>query len=569
MSLSFANALQGQPPTPTQDYSELGLEFLMGAHGRHATQVPASALLAPVAEQPPFKALTNKPLFVLSGSIDVGTVVPTDLWIAVFCGVEPSAKADTLDPLDLETAKHGLHKIPLYATKAKIRIPKYAANPEDLSKFDFKLLVPARKGLDPTIIFTRQEREGSKILAGTSTFVFIVLKTVLDGEVKTLVSGREAIIRHQYPVPTLEALMPATVRYPVKEIQASLTMAKYINLVPKGSFEGDHNVKEVLENDKVSLFIANWNPLIKILKAKCEWFEIIEELAADTAENTLADDTGATVAGPQPTQSATVTNSDHLKLKTGLGIIHSTRLVAMEEIQVSEIAAPELGGFQHYFDPPGFSKLHPTSVSSHFIVYHKVNVTLSFCRIDKDYDAFAMAVSFRSVIPRFRFLGTTEVAGPFLNELEFGGGKEDGEGEESVASASKKLFGLFAGGIARSRTSILSPNSVSSPANVVAQPQQQQQPTSLVSPRNVLARSFSLPFSTVPSASTTPSAATMSSGATAGSASMGFKVLGPFPNKISTGFKPRPTSSIASTLLEPISPRPEGSGPILGESTSG
>ncbi|KAJ3015919.1 UNVERIFIED_CONTAM: hypothetical protein HDU68_012516 [Siphonaria sp. JEL0065] len=452
--LNFQNAPAGQQPAPVRGYSDVGEQFRLGAHSHHATEAPASALLAPIGEQPAWSKLNKKPLFVLSGSVCAGPLskpaqsnvssvsVDVELWIAVYCGACPllpggfTEDVGVFDPLDLARTSRVMHGTPLFSTKTAIPLSQANPQPDGSTIYDFKLLVPKTNGLEPTIIFTEKKNQAKTTLAGTSTFVFVILKTKNPkGIVETAISGREAIIQHQYQVPSLESLLPATIRYPVKEIKASLSMAKFVSLFPEPPLDVDDDVRAILSDFKMSLFITDWNPLIQILKAKCQWIEVIEE---PPPTYTIPHDDTST--GTSTT--ADYNESTNSKLKTGKGIVRSTRTIMSEEVEVIDVASPEMGGFQHAFSPPDFSQLHPTSVSPYFIVSHTVTVTITFCRIDKDYDTFSMDVSFRNVMPRFRFLGTMDVAGPYLN------GKEHGEPElvpveESRPSTSKKLFDFF------------------------------------------------------------------------------------------------------------------------------
>ncbi|KAI9339592.1 hypothetical protein BDR26DRAFT_861997 [Obelidium mucronatum] len=500
VKISFDGGPKDAQPLESRSYKH-ETTFAMGAHLHHATEPPELALLVP-------SATTGH--LVLSGAVNPGEAQPASLDIVVYSGVEPAAPdftaaVDVLDPRNLEQTAHLLHRKPICQTKACVLRTAEGTYP-------FKILLPEET--PQTVIFSDSNKDNrfpggtgvenntrdKMLLGGTSTFVFVVTEsTAIDGELDFSISGREAIIQHLHPTPVLERALPGVARYAVKEIQADLSVPKYFNLFQQLLPDFDQDVALVLSNRKITLTIPNWHPLICLKSATCVWTETIRhpnqfDLRHTSKAAAVASHDGPSTtpppSPPTPTLTSTMLTSSNSSnyapisrsLSTGLntstaifsnrsigppsrsssqysqieqttpyGALRSVRTLSKEKVEISDLADPSMGGFQHAFSYPDAHLLHPTTNrADDFVVEHSALVTIQFCRIDRTQDAFMMDVSFQQVRPKIRYLGDWRERGPFCSSSSSSGGGGGGENLKAVVvvgEAGVNTVGEAAGGV--------------------------------------------------------------------------------------------------------------------------
>ncbi|KAJ3297635.1 hypothetical protein HDU79_002809 [Rhizoclosmatium sp. JEL0117] len=434
VSLLFNTSASTATSTSTTDpialrevdgYARTGRRFLLGAHGHLATEAPAFAVAAPLSDT----LLSLRGRVVVGAGFGVGVGVGgsgggfngnsasasvVSLVVALYSGVEPqppskvAALDNNLDPLDAAATAPLLHVTPLVSQRVRLvhykKPVKLSADSDSL--FDFNIPLP--NTLPQTVILPELDQTtGKAYLAGSSTFVFVVIKISSSAGIETVISGREAIIQKLSLTPPLEKMIPVSVKYHVREITATISLTKYHNILPPIP-DANGNLPPA---DYITLRITNWNPLLRLLRASCEWTETIK------------------TAIPHPPTSE---SDEHSTSKPqSFSVERRSRTIGYSHVDISEIASPQLGGFQHDFPLPQFVDLQPT-VNGHIIVEHCVNVAITFCRGDVlDAD---MAISFRPVYPKLGYYVDTLVPGPFSPIIV------EAKGDE-VPEPSKKWFG--------------------------------------------------------------------------------------------------------------------------------
>ncbi|KAI9339591.1 hypothetical protein BDR26DRAFT_861995 [Obelidium mucronatum] len=234
----------------------------------------------------------------------------------------------------------------------------------------------------------------TQVLGGTSTVVFVVVKSrnPVTGEVETVISGREAIIRYLHPLPPED--LPNPYQYPVAEIEASIACAKQHNFFSQPLSAIEDELAHLLSRRQIVLRITNWNPMLRPLKATCKWTETIRHPTIDEQQ------------GP-------------MRILQQPGKVLCVYNILEEIVEISEHASPEMGGFIHNFGAPDMSTIHPTTLLYDFTVEHMAIVTITFCKLDRDHVEHAMEFPFKAIQPRFRYSSDWKMDGPFLNGKDF------------------------------------------------------------------------------------------------------------------------------------------------------
>ncbi|KAJ3297641.1 hypothetical protein HDU79_002815 [Rhizoclosmatium sp. JEL0117] len=258
-SASTATTLSTTGPIAFREgdgYARTGRRFLLGAHGHLATEAPAFAVAAPLSDT----LLSLRGRVVVGAGFGVGVGVGgsgggggggfngnsasasvVSLVVALYSGVEPqppskvAALDNNLDPLDAAATAPLLHVTPLVSQRVRLvhykKPVKLTADSDSL--FDFNIPLP--NTLPQTVILPELDQTtGKAYLAGSSTFVFVVIKISSSAGIETVISGREAIIQKLSLTPPLEKMIPVSVKYHVREsgFQHDFPLPEFVDLQP-------------------------------------------------------------------------------------------------------------------------------------------------------------------------------------------------------------------------------------------------------------------------------------------------------------------------------------------------